>query len=186
MAVIRSDPAPAFKSLENDRLLQHHRLSIEIGRIKNLNKNPVAERAIQELQTEILRQQPVPGPITTMILTLATARLNTRIRSNGMSAREMWTQRDQFTSNQLPISDLDLITEKQRTWSSNHEYSEKSKAPSNKVFALPSIQIGDVVYLHTDGSKVGARPRYLVTSVEVNGVTSENSLVTKYEKPHTV
>ena len=46
-AVIRTDPAPGFKALVNDPLLHSHRLSIEIGRVKNNNKNPMAERAIQ-------------------------------------------------------------------------------------------------------------------------------------------
>ena len=41
-AVIRTDPAPGFKALANDVLLRSHRLSIEIGRVKNNNKNPVA------------------------------------------------------------------------------------------------------------------------------------------------
>ena len=39
-AVIRTDPAPGFRSLLNDELLHQHRLSVEIGRVKNLNKNP--------------------------------------------------------------------------------------------------------------------------------------------------
>ena len=38
-AVIRTDPAPGFRSLLNDELLQQHRLSLEIGRVKNPNKN---------------------------------------------------------------------------------------------------------------------------------------------------
>ena len=34
--------------------LPHH--PIELGQAKNPNKNPVAERAVQELETELLRQ----------------------------------------------------------------------------------------------------------------------------------
>ena len=52
-AVIRTDAAPEFVSLVGDALLQKYHLSIEIGRVKNINKNPVAERAIQELEHEI-------------------------------------------------------------------------------------------------------------------------------------
>ena len=44
--VFGTDPAPGFKALTNDELLQQHRLTVEIGRIKNTNKNPVAERAV--------------------------------------------------------------------------------------------------------------------------------------------
>ena len=46
-AVIRTDPAPGFRSLLNDELLHQHRLSLEIGRVKNPIKNPVAEKAVQ-------------------------------------------------------------------------------------------------------------------------------------------
>ena len=55
-AVVRTDAAPAFQALINDATLIHHRISIEVKRVKNPNKNPVAEKAIQELEEEILRQ----------------------------------------------------------------------------------------------------------------------------------
>ena len=47
-AVIRTDQASAFKSLTNYKLLQDHRISLELERAKNPNKNPVTENAIQE------------------------------------------------------------------------------------------------------------------------------------------
>ena len=59
-AVIRTDPAPGFKSLVNDQLLQQHRIVLELGNSKNANKNPVAEKAVQELEIELLRQDPLP------------------------------------------------------------------------------------------------------------------------------
>ncbi|CAB4013223.1 Retrovirus-related Pol poly from transposon opus [Paramuricea clavata] len=63
-AVIRTDPAPGFKALVNDPLLRSDRLSIEIGRVKNNNKYPVAERAVEELQNELLRQDPSDGYVS--------------------------------------------------------------------------------------------------------------------------
>ena len=50
---MRTDPAPGFQALYNDTLLKKHRITVEIGRVKNRIKNPVAERAIQELEEEI-------------------------------------------------------------------------------------------------------------------------------------
>ena len=41
-AVIRTDPAPGFSHLVHDDLLKQNHMCIEIGRIKNPNKNPVA------------------------------------------------------------------------------------------------------------------------------------------------
>ena len=58
-AVIRTDPAPGLRALVNDPLLKTYRITIELGQAKNPNKNPVAERAVQELETELLRQEPL-------------------------------------------------------------------------------------------------------------------------------
>ena len=78
-AVIRTDPAPGFKALVNNPLLCSHRLSIEIGRVKNNNKNPMEKRAIQELQNELLRQDLSDGYVTPLALSTATASLNTKL-----------------------------------------------------------------------------------------------------------
>ena len=53
-AVIRTDPAPSLARLVHDELLKHHRLCIEIGRIKNPNKNPNVEKAVRECEDELL------------------------------------------------------------------------------------------------------------------------------------
>ena len=106
-AVIRVDPAPAFILLSANDALKHIGISFEVGRVKNKNKNPVAERAALELEEEILRLELPGGPVTEVVLTTATARLNSRIRS--LSSRELWTQRNQFTNEQIPLSDLNLI-----------------------------------------------------------------------------
>ena len=59
-AIIPTDPASGFKALVNDQLLQRHRIILEIGN----PKNPVAERAVQELETEFLRIEPLGSPVT--------------------------------------------------------------------------------------------------------------------------
>ena len=43
-AVIRVDPAPGFTALKDDAQLKQLHMSLEIGRIKNSNKNPVAKK----------------------------------------------------------------------------------------------------------------------------------------------
>lgn len=165
-AVIRTDPAPAFKALVNDPLLAQHRISLELGRAKNPNKNPVAERAVQELEEELLRQQPRAGPVSARLLATATACLNSRIRSRGLSAREMWTQRDQFTCAQLPMADEELIRQQHIERLRNHPHSEKSKAPHGRIPDPVSVEVGHLVYLHVDRNKSCGRDRYLVTSVQ--------------------
>lgn len=165
-AVIRTDPASGFKALVSDQLLARHRLSIELGRVKNPNKNPVAERAIQELEDEALRSNLSNSALTPLSLSLITARLNTRIRSRGLSSREMWTQRDQFSNNQLPVADHELILSQQELRQKNHIYSERAKCPSGRFPALPNLCVGDVVYLRCDLNKSKSRDRYLVAEVD--------------------
>ena len=166
-AVIRTDPAPGCWSLLNDELLHQHRLSLEIGRVKNPNKNPVAEKAVQELENELCKQEPHGGPISPMTLSVAIARLNSRIRSRGLSAREMWTQRDQFSNSQIFV-DRYLIMTQHKTRVMNHPYSELSKAHLSKRGTDTALTVGDLVHLHTDRNKSYARHRNLVASVDGN------------------
>ena len=165
-AVIRTDSAPGFAALRDDSHLSQLRLSLELGHTKNPNKNPVAEKAIRELEDEILRHEPTGGTITLLTLSLVTARLNSRLRSRGLSAREMWTQRDQFTHSQIPLSDADLISTQHEQRLANHPHSERSKAPSGMMPADADLKVGDLVYLRSDRNKTTARPRYLVASVD--------------------
>jgi hypothetical protein len=165
-AVIRTDPAPGFTRLVHDKLLKRHHMTVEIGRVKNINKNPTAEKAVRELEDELLHLDPIGGPASPLTLALATANLNSRIRSRGLSAREMWYQRDQFTNQQIPFSDQQMIQSQHQLRKANHPYSERSKAPSGSVATPASVEVGDLVYLYADRDKTHARSRYLVTAVE--------------------
>ena len=151
-AVIRTDPAPGFKALVDDPLLKKHRITTELGQAKNPNKNPVAARAVQELDQELLRQEPLGGAVSPLTLAVATSALNSRIRSRGLSSREMWTQRDQFSNQQLPLADDYLIALQHEQRLSNHPHSERSKASLHNRRPTPLIDVGDLVYLHSVSS----------------------------------
>ena len=56
LVTIRVDPHPSFLSLKEDKILKEHKISLEIGQEKNVNKNSVAERGIQELEEDISKQ----------------------------------------------------------------------------------------------------------------------------------
>lgn len=167
-AVVRTDAAPGFRAILNDQRLKQLRISLEIGDVKNPNKNPVAEHAIRELEDEMLRMDPSGGPMSAVDLSVATARLNARVRTRGLSAREMWFQRDQFTGDQLPISDADLIIKQHELRLSNHSASARSKVPSGRLPPLEDIEVGDIIYLRSDRDKSHTRFRYLVTSRKGN------------------
>ena len=146
LAVIRTDPAPWFTALDNDSVLHDHRIVLEIGRAKNRDKNLAAEIAVQELELEFVRHDPHGGPVSHVVLSVATATLNSQIRSRGLSAGEMWRQRDQFSDIQIPVSDYGLISQQQSLRKANHPSSQKSKAPLAQVASSPSVAIGDLVY----------------------------------------
>ena len=58
-AIIRVDPSPGFHSMANNDPLNHLNVTIDVGRVKNKNKNLVAEKAVRELEEELIRQEPV-------------------------------------------------------------------------------------------------------------------------------
>ena len=158
---IRVDAGPGFVSLSKDPRLSQHGIKLDIGNVKNKNKNPVAEKAIRELGVECLKLQPEGVPLTNVMLAVATSNLNARIRANMMSAFEIWTQRDQVTGEQLPLDDRALITNQKNARLHNHPYSEKCKAsPGATNDYVPKV--GDLVYLRSEGDKTRSRDKYMV------------------------
>ena len=167
---IRVDPHQSHRSLflqiESDKGLATQNIRLEIGREANINHNPIAEKAIKELIKEILNLIPEGGKINSTDLSQAIAMLNSRLRAPGVSAYEIFTQRDQTTGNQLSLDDLKLIRDQQRRRITNHPYSERSKAGNKSAHPTASVSVGDIVYWYDDGSKLAARPRYVVLSVD--------------------
>ena len=165
-AVIRVDPAPGFVSLKNVNALQHLGVSIEVGRVKNTNKNTVAEKSVLELEEELLRQYPGGGPVSELGLAIANARLNSRLRGQGLSSRELWTQHNQFTNEQIPMNDLHHILAKHQARQTNHQFSEKAKGGLRPSTPAIPFRVGDLVYVKSDRDKSRARDRYVVVSID--------------------
>ena len=167
-AIVRVDPAPGFIALQNDPTLRKLGMTLEIGRVKNVNKNPVAKKAVAEVEEELRRKAPDGSSVTPLGLSLAISRLNSRLRRRGISAHEMWTHRDQFSNSQIPINDQDIIKAQHKQRTENHPHSERSKNSRKAITHVPSqrINVGDLVYLYTDRDKTKSRSRYLVVLVE--------------------
>ena len=165
---IRVDPHSSHRSLFKNEgsLLVKHNIHLEIGREHNVNHNPVAEKAVRELIKEMLILQPNGGPISSTVLSEATANLNSRIRAPGVSAHEIFTQRDQNTGKQLTLDDVKLIEDQYRRRLSHHAASEKCKSGGRSVLPDANVSVGSIVYIYNDGSKLRARPRYVVLAVK--------------------
>lgn len=153
--------------------LQHLGISVEVGHIKNSDKNPVPERAVLELEEELLRQEPGGGPVTGLGLAIATAHLNSQLRSQGLSSRELWTQHNQFTKEQIPVNDLQHIVAKHQARQTNKPFSEAGKGGYRAQVPVPLLHVGEVVHLRIS--------HVLVTAISLlpstaNGVSLRSSL----------
>lgn len=77
----------------------------------------------------------------------------------------MWTQRSQYTNEQIPVSDLKAISSKHTYRENNHQSSAISKWKSLKTQQQQALQIGNLVYLYCDRDKSKARSRYIITAI---------------------
>ena len=168
---VRVDNAPGFRTLKNDSELTKYNINLDFGRIHNKNKNPVMEKGIRELSSEILRQHPDGGPLTASQLAVVVNQLNARIRNRGLSAWEILNQRNQYTGEQISTDDLKLSEQQAEMRASNQAASAKHKARGRPAAKDASVLVGSLVYIKSDGDKHKARDRYLVTSVDEESCT---------------
>ena len=163
--VVRVDNAAGFLSLKNDELLRSIHITLDFGRIKNMNQNPTIDKIIHEVENEIKRLVPNGGPISSGTLAIALSNTNNRIRYNGLSASEIIMKRDRVTNAPINFDDEKLRDFKYEKRIQNHKYSELSKSKRLPIANEAVVWIGDIVHIKSDGSKHGARDFYLVTSV---------------------
>ena len=165
---VRVDPAPGFVALTSSDALKEAGITVEVGRPHNPNKNPCAEHAIGELRGELKRITPEGGPVTISTLAIATSRLNSRLRSGGLSALEKLLSREQYTHAAVSTADRELIAQQNSSRLQNHPYDYVSKGRTRSRVPSSAISPGTLVYHAGDRDKVRARPRYLVTCVDGN------------------
>ena len=97
-----------------------------------------------------------------MQLSVATTHLNSRIRSRGLSAREMWYHRDHIeTTEHIPVSDYELIMKQNAAQKANHIPTVRSKSKDHELQPHPSFKVGDIVHLKSERDKHKARDKYL-------------------------
>ena len=176
-SVIRVDCAPALRSLQNDSELKRLGIEIDLGNEKNPNKNPVADKAIQELELEILKLNKTPSSISASSLVQAVCNLNARIRHNGLSAKEMFLGRDQVDGSRLCFTDNFLSMSQNQNRVSNHLPSATSKARGGMVAKQTDVSAGSLVYIKHEGDKFNPRESYIV--VQRN---KDSAIVQKMDK----
>lgn len=162
---VRVDGASGFLTLKDDHLLNAKGISLDFGRIKNTNKNPVAEKANQELEAELLKVDPTGAPVTPLILNSATDTLNSRIRYQGVSAKEIVFGRDQITGKKLNVDPARIKKNQEESREKNHQFSSTSKADIKKDALKASVKVGDLVFIKDEGTKHSPRERYIIVKI---------------------
>ena len=163
---IRIDNAPGLQALHNSKVLHDYHITLVLGRIHNPNKNPVAEKAISEFHKEVIRLYPDGGQLTKSALATIISQLNSRIRQSGLSAWEIFHQRDQFSGQPISIPDKFVNDIKTTARQQNHLPSAKFKARGGPPAGRAYVKVGSLVYIKGDHDKTKARDRYLVVSIE--------------------
>ena len=159
---VRVDPASGWRLVDSCKSLEKNGIHIEIGYEKNKNKNPVVDKAIRELHPEINKIDPSGGKISELTLSLALSNLNDRIRESGLSARELWTKRDQYTGKQIPLSEESVVRNKYQERLASHSASAKYQSRGKTEPCYSNISIGDLVYIISDRDKTKPREKYIV------------------------
>ena len=132
-----------------------------MGLLKTLTKNPVAERAVEELATQLLRIDSEGGPLSKSMLGIATANLNARVHRDELTAREIWIQRDPFTGHQLPIADREISLANPTTLTArNVKLAMKYNNP-HTCYVL-EIWYTSTIY---ERDKTKTRHKYIVTAI---------------------
>ena len=166
-AKVQVDAAPGLQSIAqsltsliSDDILQKHAITIDIGRIHNPNKNPIAENAIKEFRKERLKINPRGGSISETELILITNNMNLRIRNRGFSAKEMFLRRDLINNKPVSIQDSDLSENQSKLRNQTNTKHNMNVQDTDEKF-----NVGDRVFLKRDLSKLHAREEFIITSL---------------------
>ena len=164
---IRVDGATAFQALEresitNNSLLKKMGIKITVGRLLNKNKNPTAENAVKEIQKEILRLKNTSGQITPTELSLVMKNVNSRMRFNGYTPREILFRRNNFTNLPMEINDQTILNKQMENRANASEASRKHNSLFRKPSPTQNFNMGDLVLLRNHVEKNKPRDTFLV------------------------
>ena len=181
---VRTDGAASFRSLELESqtpgsVLKKLNVKIDIGERYNPNKNAQAENKIKEVEKEFLRHFPTNQKLSPSDVIMAARSINSRIRSNGLASREVLLSRKLINHEMMDLTDRNLSAEKKSSRDSKNTkflaQQEKAgmKSPSDNKF-----EVGDLVYLRSDGDKNNPRSLYIIHQVlSKNGM----AMIKKYD-----
>ena len=192
--IVRIDNARGFLPLKQDPTLKEYNITLDFGEEKNENHNPVAEKAIRELEEIIVKLLPRGGEVTEIVLSKATEVLNKIIRHSGYNAQELLTNQDQSTGAKLDLPDSKLSELQWKMRTDSHLPSAKYESRDAKPPDIPKLSKGDIVFVKNERSKHKAREKYFVVNiiddekkVEIQKITDKQIRAKRYKvKPEAV
>lgn len=165
--IVRTDNAPGFKSLaQSDLHLKKLGITIELGNPNNPNANACVDKAIQELEIEIVKMLPHGGSLNKTTLAQATMTLNSRLRRKGaLTAHEILFSRSSETGQNLHLNDDQLAKDQLITRSKANESHNMKIQHKNQT-----LKYGDIVHDINNTSKHKTRDTYIVTNTSKDNI----------------
>lgn len=173
--LIRTDSAPAFRSLANSESLKKLKIKLEPTDPSNKNSIATVDNAIKQLETEIAKVAPQTQTINQTILAMALKNLNSIVRNRGYSAHEILFARENKTNENLNFKDEELSDAQQSIKRRNNENKNKDSNKSNTTF-----EPGQLISVANEKNKHSVRDVYVV-----NKTFDEKLQVNKIIRFHT-
>ena len=173
-AVIRTDDATAFQSLASreDSELTKNNIKIELGRIHNPNKNPVAENAVKEFEKEIKKYDTNIGILRPIDISIILKNINMRVRYQGLSSQEMLLKREMMANAEIPVKDSKLSEIQLENRMKQSSYQKNFQSKNRKETPVQEFSVGDFVFIRNGGSKHKARELHVVSDItKIQGKT---------------
>lgn len=161
--LVQVDPGPSLVPLLDDKVLHQFHIKVDIGRVHNKQKNPVAENTIKEFRKEWLRLKPDGASLSETERAQVTNIMNKRIRLNGLAPKEYLLKRNLANHENICVNDQD---EGKKQFERRTKINEKQAIKESLSKNLPTeqdINIGDRVYIKSDLTKSRGREEYIVT-----------------------
>ena len=167
--IVQVDAATGFQALENGKgkFLSKFKIELDIGRVVNKQKNPIAENAIKEFRKEWLRLKPSGESLSEIDLVTITSIINNRIRSNGLAAKEIMLKRSKHTHEEIFVDDNYESKSQFDRRTKQNDYTKLKDSLTLNNNTAPEVKVGDLVYLKNGLSKSRAREEYIVTKIFV-------------------
>ena len=164
---IRVDGATSFQTLEkesksNGSLLNQLKISIQVGRLINKNKNPVAENAVKEVLKEILRLKAANSTISQTDLDIVMRNINNRITFNGLSPKEIMFKRDMVSNEDIPVKSKQISDLQASNRKTSSKRSQQFKSRFMKKTPHQDFQIGQLVLIRSALNKNCPRDTYII------------------------